>query len=196
MILSCEDKTSKSKVDKSSPYPHPEIFETPDSDREYGTDIIPDGYKIGEWFFGEWLDPSFFETAHIRCRIDRDHDSEDVGIVRLQSPEYEEKYSGNEKKPVYPVDLYMFPFINTIYPYSDITECHEYYRKWSENLIIFYELDGTDREHDDPDKKCKRVRYNLSTKDSLPVDDSTPESDEKCENGEEEFTVHSYLLRT
>jgi hypothetical protein len=39
-ILTCEYKTSKYEIDKSSPYPHTEIFEIPDRNGEDSTEII------------------------------------------------------------------------------------------------------------------------------------------------------------
>jgi hypothetical protein len=40
MILTSEDKTSKSEVDPGSPYPYPEILEVPYGYSEYSTEII------------------------------------------------------------------------------------------------------------------------------------------------------------
>jgi hypothetical protein len=92
-ILPPEDKTSKNEVNTCCPYPHPEILEVPHAYGQYSADIVPDRDEVRERFLCEWLEPCFLKATRIRCRIDRDHNNEDISIVRFQSPEYNQSDS-------------------------------------------------------------------------------------------------------
>ena len=108
-ILSSEDKTSKYEVDQCGPDPHTKILEVPDRDREYCTDIVPNGDEIGKTLFREGLNPCLLEARSVRGRIDRDHHHEHILVVRFPLPENDENNSSHEKAVIHPVDLELFP---------------------------------------------------------------------------------------
>ena len=103
IILKSEDKTSKNEVDTSRPNPHSQILEVPDGNREDSTEVISDRDEVRERFLRERLKPILLKATRISCCIDRDNHEKDKDIVWFESPEYDEKDSRYDKKPVKPI---------------------------------------------------------------------------------------------
>lgn len=112
-ILTRQYKTSKNKVNTRCPYPHPEILKIPDSDSEDSTDIVPERDEVWKRVLCEWLNPYLLEAARICGSVDGHHHKENICIVRLYPPEYDESDSRYEEEPVHPVDFYLLPEIES-----------------------------------------------------------------------------------
>lgn len=79
------------------------------------------------------------------------------------------------------INLKCFPSVDSKNEETNIGNGHEDNGNRSQDLIIFYELDGTDREDNRPDKKRKRMRKDFLFIYANPVYDSTPKGDKKRE---------------